>query len=95
MMMPSDNEKNSNPLDTLIDFAWSSGADIFWVNNAKDELKKLKKELECYRKSFETPVVWAKTNKHNDLFDLRIQNNPYVDQNTVVPLYRKYHDSQK
>ena len=89
MMMPSDNEKNSNPLDTLIDFAWSSGADIFWVNNAKDELKRLRLEVASYRKSFDIPVVWARTNDRDDLFDLRTQNNPYVDQNTVVPLYRK------
>ena len=36
--------KNSNPLDTLIDFAWAAGADRFWVNNAKDELKRLREQ---------------------------------------------------
>lgn len=40
--------KNSNPLESIIDFAWSAGADRFWVNNAKDELKRLKKKLEEY-----------------------------------------------
>lgn len=39
-------DRTSHPLDTLIDFAWASGADRFWVNNAKDELKKLRLEVE-------------------------------------------------
>jgi hypothetical protein len=43
------NDKLSNPLDTIIDFAWASGADRFWVNNAKDELKNLRKKLEGYQ----------------------------------------------
>lgn len=40
--------KNANPLESIIDFAWASGADRFWVNNAKDELKKLKEKIEEY-----------------------------------------------
>lgn len=38
--------KNSNPLESIIDFAWAAGADRFWVNNAKDELKRLREKLE-------------------------------------------------
>jgi hypothetical protein len=34
--------KNSDPLEAIIDFAWSTGADLFFVQNAKDELKKLR-----------------------------------------------------
>ena len=34
--------QNSDPLEAIIDFAWSAGADIFFVQNAKDELKKLR-----------------------------------------------------
>jgi len=34
-------------------------------------------------------VAWARTNDRGDIFDLRTQNNPYVDQTTVIPLYRK------
>jgi hypothetical protein len=41
------------------------------------------------KESLDSPVAWARTNDRGDLFDLRTQNNPYVDQNTVVPLYRK------
>ena len=37
-------EKHSNPLESIIDFAWASGADLFFVQNAKDELKKLKEK---------------------------------------------------
>jgi len=34
------------------------------------------------------PVAYARINERGDLYDLRKQNNPYVDQKTVVPLYR-------
>ena len=34
--------KHSNPIEFLIEFAWANGADRFVVNNAKDELSKLK-----------------------------------------------------
>jgi hypothetical protein len=34
--------KNSDPIEAIIDFAWSAGADLFFVQNAKDELKKLR-----------------------------------------------------
>jgi hypothetical protein len=34
--------KNSDPLESIIDFAWGAGADLFFVQNAKDELKKLR-----------------------------------------------------
>lgn len=42
---------NSNPLDSIIEFAWASGAERFWVNNAKDELKKLREKIEEYEKN--------------------------------------------
>ena len=109
-------EKHSNPLESIIDFAWSAGADLFFVQNAKDELKKLKdknkewasevyranefaveqtseylevhKQMQALKDCIESPVAWARINDHGDLFDLRLQNNPYIDQNTVTPLYR-------
>lgn len=110
-------KKESDPLDTIIDFAWSTGADLFWVNNAKDELKKLRqncaelhnevnkshnfgteelnlyietaKELGDLQKSLANPVAWAKINDRGDLYDVRLQNNPYDNQEKIVPLYRK------
>ena len=114
------NTNNSDPLDTLIEFAWASGADRFWVNNAKDELKRLRKncaelhdevnkshtfgteELNLYmetskelgdlQKSLDHPIAWAKINERGDLYDLRLQNNPYNDQTKIVPLYRINHE---
>jgi hypothetical protein len=110
-------EQNSNPIEYLIEFAWANGADRFVVNNAKDELKKLKenskewaaevyranefaveqtneyleisKQMQELKDSLEKPVAWARINDRGDLFDPRLCNNIYVDQNTVVPLYRK------
>lgn len=89
-------EKNAQPIETLIDFAWAAGADRFWVNNAKDELKKLREKLEELIKAkdslFNNPIAWARINDRGDLYDLRLQNNPYNDQTTTVPLYRINHE---
>lgn len=41
-----DKNPNSNPIEFLIDFAWANGADVFVVNNAKDEYKRLTKIAE-------------------------------------------------
>lgn len=110
-------EQNSNPIEYLIEFAWANGADRFVVNNAKDELKKLKEkskewvaevyranefaveqtnnylsvssEMQTLKDSLAKPVAWARINDRGDLFGLRLCNNIHVDQNTVVPLYRK------
>ena len=109
-------DKISDPLETLIDFAWANGADRFWINNAKDELKKLREKTKEWAKevfianefaveqtneyleicnqmqklkdSLANPIAWAKINSRGDLYDLRLQNNPYVDQAIIVPLYR-------
>ena len=112
--------QTSDPLESIIDFAWSAGADLFFVQNAKDELKKLREknkewltevyranefateqmnlyldkvaELEQFKnqleESFDKPVAWATINDRGDLFDLRLANNPYVDQTKVISLYR-------
>jgi hypothetical protein len=58
----------------------------------KDQIKFLENKIKLLEKSFDKPVAWARINDRGDLFDLRTQNNPYTDQNTVVPLYRKNHD---
>lgn len=84
-------DKVANPLDSIIDFAWASGADLFFVNNAKDELKRLKQELDSLRESIDQPVAYAKMTDDGWLYDLNISNNPYYDQTKVIPLYRIKH----
>lgn len=92
--------EHSNPIEFLIDFAWANGADLFVVNNAKDQLKKLQedanhserwlsceKDLHKLREIFNHPVAYAKINDKLDLYDLRLTNNPYDDQDKIVPLY--------
>ena len=78
-------EKHSYPRESIIDFAWASGADMFWVNNAKDELKKLKAESYC--------VAWARINERGDLFDIRQNKNPYIKN--LVPLFIRNKDVQQ
>lgn len=79
--------EHSDPIEFLIDFAWANGADRFTVNNAKDELVRLKSENDTFRKMLNFPVAYAKVNDRLDLYDLRLMNNPNEDQTKVVPLY--------
>lgn len=55
----------------------------------KNHISQLENKIKSLEQSFQNPVAWARINDSGDLFDLRLQNNPYVDQDTVVPLYRK------
>lgn len=89
--------ENANPIEFLIEFAWANGADRFIVNNAKDELKKLREDngrwLSCeqdlseLKKCLENPVAWGKINSRGDLYDLRTQDNRYISDDACVPLY--------
>lgn len=74
-------DHHANPIEFLIDFAWANGADRFVVNNAKDELKRLK-NAEQYNL-----VAWARINSRGDLYDPRFCYNPHIDENTIIPLY--------
>lgn len=83
-------EQHSNPIEYLIEFAWANGAARFIVNNAKDELKRLiekSNKLEEITKSLAKPIAWAKITESGELYDLRLQNNPYNNQNAIIPLY--------
>lgn len=82
--------QDSNPIEFLIDFAWANGAAMFVVNNAKDELKRLRQELDSLKNSLDKPVAYAKTTEDGMLYDLNRQNNPYSDQTKVIPLYTPY-----
>ena len=62
--------KNSDPLESIIDFAWSAGADLFFVQNAKDELKKLRDKnkewaQEVYRAN---EFAVEQTNKYLEIY---------------------------
>jgi hypothetical protein len=58
--------KHSSPIEFLIEFAWANGADRFVVNNAKDELNKLKVNADNKSR-------WMSCEK--DLFKLREEYN--------------------
>ena len=49
----------------------------------QEEIKHLQKQLD----SFEV-VAYAQTNEKDDLYDLSLRNNPYLDQSKMVPLYK-------
>ena len=82
----------SNPLDHLIELCEKvvdyGTITKFTILNAKDELKRLRKSIDEINNKLAQPVAYARINSSGDLYDLKLQNNPYVDQNTVVPLYR-------
>ena len=75
--------KNSHPLDYLIwcienDFKPSS----FDILNAKDELKKLREKVDDIYL-----VGWTRINNYGDLYDPRFIYNPYINENTILPIY--------
>lgn len=73
----------SNPLDYILRCTEHGLVPkLFTVQNAKDELKKLRQQLDAFK-----VVAYGKINDNNDLYDLRLQNNPYDDQQKIVYLY--------
>lgn len=32
-------------------------------------------------------IAYAQVNERGDLFNLRLQNNPHIDQNSIIKLY--------
>lgn len=117
--------QHSHPLDYLIQCCQTAVTTGKWkinqftINNAKDELVKLRqakadiaadafaanqdnvdntnrwlsceKELcalkEKIKSIFNQPVAYGLINDRFDVYDLRIQNNPYNDPEKVLPLY--------
>lgn len=45
-------------------------------------------KMQSLKDALGSPVAWAKTNDNGDLYDLRLQNNPYDNQKKVIPLFR-------
>jgi len=74
-------DQHANPIDFLIDFAWANGADRFTVNNAKDELEKLRQVANSFY-----PAAWIKVNDRGDLYDPRLCFNPFTED-VSIPLY--------
>jgi hypothetical protein len=75
--------EHSDPLDYILRCAEQGLVPkLFTVENAKDQLKKLRQELASYK-----IVAYGMTNDRYDLYNLRIQNNPHDDQTKIVPLY--------
>ena len=84
-------DKYAKPLDYLIQCCEKtlienkSNLDKFVIENAKDELKRLRhqvKELLRDQEKYKI-VAWAKINKRGDLFDLRQQYNEYSNIPTI------------
>lgn len=48
-------------------------------------LQQLISELEELRIAFDKPIAFARINERGDLFDLRLQANPFIPN--LVPLY--------
>lgn len=60
--------------------------------NSNQSLVDCEQELLYYKNILSKPVAWGLLNDRGDLYDLRKQNNPYNDQNKVVPLYTDRED---
>jgi len=87
-------QENANPLDYILKCAEQGlTPKLFTVQNAKDQLKKLREEVDDLHKQLDKPVAWARINNRGDLYDPRLCLNPYINTQEVVPLYayRKGH----
>ena len=90
MIDKNSNEILSSPLDTIIDFALSAGAGKFWVNNAKDELNRLRNSVSKENSDYYYRIgAWARVNDKGQPFDLRLQKNPYLNPDSIIPMYIK------
>jgi hypothetical protein len=79
----------ANPLDYILQCVEIGLVPYqFDINNAKDELKNIRKELqelEEYRSM--QPVAWGMINNQRDLYCIRTQDNPHIPDEVCVPLY--------
>jgi hypothetical protein len=57
-----------------------------WLSAEQDRAK-LAEENKLLRESLNNAVAFARINSRGDLYDLRLQHNPHVDETTVLPLY--------
>jgi hypothetical protein len=54
----------------------------------KDELKGLADFINKFLQTSPQVAAYAQINDKGDLFDLSLQNNPFNNQQKVIPLYR-------
>lgn len=75
--------KDANPLNYILNCCEQGLVPSkFDINNAKDELIKLRSKIDSF-----AILGWARINANGDPYDLRLYHNPHVDQNTVMPIY--------
>lgn len=93
-------QEHSNPIEFLIEFAWANGADRFVVNNAKDELKKLREDsqdshrwLSCEK---ELTKLKEEYNKLLNIFNHPVAYGKINDRNDLydVSILNNPHDDQ-
>ena len=57
-----------------------------WLSAEQDRAK-LAEENKLLKESLNNAVAFARVNSRGDLYDLRLQYNPHIDETTVLPLY--------
>lgn len=65
-----------------------------WLGAERDRAK-LSEENKLLRESLNNAVAWARVNEHGDLYDLRLQLNPKVDEQIMLPLYSNKEEMKK
>jgi len=76
----------NNAKDQLKKMQEDSADSQRWFSCEK-ELSELRQEHNKLLQIFDNPVAYAKINDRQDLYALRLGNNPCDDQDKVVPLY--------
>jgi hypothetical protein len=65
-----------------------------WLSSEQDRAD-LSKENDLLRESLNNAVAFARINSRGDLYDLRLQQNPHIDETTVLPLYSNREEFKK
>ena len=83
-------DKISNPLDHLIECCEKTvdtgycTLTKFSILNAKDELKRLRKQVEDLQMQ---NVAWASINNRGDFYNLTLYYNRFSNEDALIPLY--------
>lgn len=79
-----DTDRLSNPLEYIITCCEQGLIpQAFDLRNAKDELKRLKDKVDIPYDN----IAWSRINDRGDLYNPSFIHNPYLNQETVIPLY--------